>query len=215
MLGLGATASRGQSNPDFPQTQSQQYGSGQAQNQGNEDFPQVHSAEYESMAAPPVQGGGAPSVPGSRGDDRSMNGGPGKTKKRHEDGARGDGTMDGDSHGDGSGDDDRSGSMDLDGAGVNFATVVESYVAKKSSAGYWTYKEKKNGKPAKSWRLAHPEVDSGSIKGRGRGRYSGRVKLIDARYKRALTLEFLVDFSGNDWKVVSVTPSLPAVSSRR
>ena len=97
--------------------------------------------------------------------------------------------------------------MDLEGARLIFPTVVEAYVTKKSPDGYWSYAEKKGGKAQKSWRLVRPSVSEPSIKKKNRSRYSGLVKLRDSRGGRPLTLEFVVDFSGQKWKVVSVKPA--------
>jgi hypothetical protein len=105
--------------------------------------------------------------------------------------------------------------MDIDGARENFATIVEAYVSKKSDEGWWSYTEKKDGKKVKSRRLAKPSVDEESIKQKDDSRFSGLVKLDDASGGR-FTLEFVVDFSGAKWKVISVKPPAPArVSSRQ
>ena len=98
--------------------------------------------------------------------------------------------------------------MDINGARKNFAAVVEAYVAEKSSNGYWTYVEKKGGKKAKSRRLKLPAVVEGSIKQKKEDNlFSGLVKLRDARGGRSLTLEFLVDFSDKNWRVISAKPA--------
>ena len=105
-----------------------------------------------------------------------------------------------------SGGDEGSSPTDLDSARVNFATVVEAYVAKNSPDGYWPYTEKKDGQGAKIRRLTLPAVVEESVKQEADGRFSGLVKMSDARGGRPCTLEFVVDFSGVKWKVVSVKP---------
>ena len=96
--------------------------------------------------------------------------------------------------------------IDLDGARANFAAIVEAYVASKSDEGYWPYAEKKGGKAVKPWHLEHPLVIEKSIRRQKGTRFSGLVKLRDARGGR-LALEFVIDFSGVDWKVVAVKPA--------
>lgn len=106
--------------------------------------------------------------------------------------------------------------MDLDGAIENFATIVDAYVAKKSDDGWWSYVEKKDGKKLKPRRLGKPSVDEDSIKKKdGSGsRYSGLVGFVTPAGGH-FTLEFVVDFSGAEWKVVSAQPPSARVSSRR
>ncbi|MFI5345749.1 MAG: hypothetical protein ACHQ51_05180 [Elusimicrobiota bacterium] len=101
------------------------------------------------------------------------------------------------------------GPMSLDDVRGNFATVVETYVSKKSPKGYWPYAEKVPGKKPKAWRLTRPQVDEDSVKKLTTDHYSGRVTLRDARGGRPPALEFVVDFSGVDWKVLSVKPAPP------
>ncbi|MDE2142015.1 MAG: hypothetical protein KGJ84_06350 [Elusimicrobia bacterium] len=99
------------------------------------------------------------------------------------------------------------GPMSLDDIRANFTTVVETYVETKSPKGYWPYLEKAKGKKPKAWRLTKPVVKDASVKKVKGQRYSGLVKFRDARGVRPPALNFVVDFSGADWSVVSVTPA--------
>jgi hypothetical protein len=98
------------------------------------------------------------------------------------------------------------GPMSSEDALANFTTVVETYVATKSPKGYWPFMEKPTGKKPVAWRLTEPEVIEDSVKKLAGEKYSGRVKLRDVRGGRPPKLQFVVDFSGVKWKVVSVTP---------
>lgn len=91
--------------------------------------------------------------------------------------------------------------VSLADAVYNFETVVESYVAKKSAGGVWTYKE-----DDRTSKLVLVSVDSKSVRAAGEGLYAGVAVLRDARTKRVRRLEFTADFSGPKWTVVSVRP---------
>jgi hypothetical protein len=91
--------------------------------------------------------------------------------------------------------------MTAQDAGDNFKTVVESFIAKNSRAGAWEYKEKGKTSP-----LVLLAVDSGAVRKTGKETYAGDATLRDAGTKRARRLEFTVDFSGANWKVVRVRP---------
>ena len=99
-------------------------------------------------------------------------------------------------------DDAPSAAMSLSDARVNFEAVVEAYVAKKSVDGYWSYREKSGGKARK---LKFVSFDSGSVQNAGDNVYTGVAALREASGRRS-SLEFKVDFSGSDWRVVSVKP---------
>ena len=213
----GAAVSRGDDSPDFTQTGKGDHG-GQGQNRGGN------------------QDGNAGSQNGGNQKGGSQNdGGPIDDHKNHgADKNRGDrdgGSQTGDGRDFGSPDDGwlvgrgrsnpvsredlSSPPMDLDGARENFATIVETYVSKKSNEGWWSYVETKEGKKLKPRCLAKPSVDEESVKQKEGSRFSGLVTLDDAGGGQR-TLEFVVDFSGAKWKVISVKPPAPVrVSSRQ
>lgn len=89
-------------------------------------------------------------------------------------------------------------------AAENFKTVVESYVAKNSVDGVWSYKEKKTAA-----KLELVSVDPSDVRAAGKGLYAGDAVMRDARTKKPRRLEFTVDMSGVKWSVVSVR-SAPA-----
>jgi hypothetical protein len=91
--------------------------------------------------------------------------------------------------------------MTPEDAAENFKTVVESFVAKNSRAGAWEYEEKGKITP-----LVLISVQAGGLRKSGSERYSGDASFRDAATKRARRLEFTVDFSGANWKVVRVRP---------
>jgi hypothetical protein len=212
-----AAAARGQGNSDFPQTQGQSnqgFGGSseftQTRPQPSSDFGSGSGWGKESApASPQYDGSNAAAGPGGGPGSgaQGVNGG-GDQKPRPGPNERiGKGSGDGASDDSDSTEDAPPSAMTLDDARVNFATVVEAYVAKNSPDGYWPYSERKGGKGAKSRRLTHPKISDKSVEKSGDARYSGLVKLRDARGGRSLTLEFVVDLSGLKWKVVSVKPA--------
>ena len=110
-----------------------------------------------------------------------------------------------------SSDEGPEGSMSLRDARVNFETVVEAFVAKKSVDGYWPYREKKGAKERK---LKFASIDSDSVRLKGDSVYEGAARMLEASGRRSI-LVFKVDFSGAKWRVVSVKPLAAKVSSRR
>jgi hypothetical protein len=90
--------------------------------------------------------------------------------------------------------------LTLNDARENFRTIVEAYVLRESDGGTWAYKDA-GGKTAK---LALVRVDLESVDKVAAKRYAGLVLLRDVRARRIRKLRFTVDFSGTDWKVVSI-----------
>lgn len=217
----GAALARAQGGSEFPQTQSQPSYSGSGSDAGNS-----WQSDQSQTGPRAARGPGAapPGMPGrsdrgvvkrpkravTRGDEPP--GGP-QNADRPDDGSREDRQVDDRSGRDGAVGDAAAGSprpIDLDGARENFAALVESYVAKRSAKGYWSYVAKKG---AKARHLIEPKVDEDSV-ARTRGpRFSARVSLKDLRGGKPAALEFEADFSGSDWRIVAVRPA--AVSSRR
>jgi hypothetical protein len=222
----GAALVHGQGNSEFPQSQ----GQGQSQTSqkfggGDAEFGRPQAANGAAARPGPAQNssdarahGDAATERGNPNDRHGPNGdapnnalNAGSVEGARE-GDRGVAAKDVEQRRDG-GDESAAHPMDLDDARENFAAVVEGYVAKRSAKGYWTYIEKQGGKPR---RLVGPSVDEESIQARERSRFSGRVKLKDARGGKPVALEFVVDFSGVEWKVVEVKPAVAAsVSTRR
>jgi hypothetical protein len=208
----GAAVARGQGNSDFQQTQ----GQSTPHSGGDSDFQQSQvqpnpipgsSSGFQQSGVQAGQGNGG----GGQGGGGGSAGGNADRDQSRTSGDGGAGGPDGGGSTDDSGGEDaKSSEMSISDARVNFATVVEAYVAKKSSNGYWSYAEKASGKKQKSWRLKLPSVSDKTVREEDENRYSGLVKLRDARGGRPLTLEFVVDFSGVKWKVISVKPAAAA-----
>jgi hypothetical protein len=201
LLLLVAAAARGQGSSDFQQSQVQPA----PNSAGGSDFNQTRAQPYTG-------GGGSFSNEGMNGQAGAGQNGGGQNAGGQSGGQNGGGQNGGGQGGDeaaeDSGNEDApSSAMPLADARVNFATVVEAYVAKNSAHGFWPYEEKKGGKDVKIWRLKLPSVADKSVEKQDEQRYSGLVKLRDARGGRTLTLKFVVDFSGARWKVVSVKPA--------
>jgi hypothetical protein len=107
------------------------------------------------------------------------------------------------------------GPMSLDDAVTNFDTVVDNYIAVHSVDGVWSYTDKVSGK---GLHLKVLSKDHESIKDAGKGKkkgkfFSGEVTLRDVKSGRKVKAVFLVDFSGADWTVKSL--SLLGISVRK
>lgn len=208
-------------NPDFPQTGQTSGGqpSGGQSSWGQSDWSQSGGGQAGMGPGADAPNPGAPNPGPSNAAVRHGPDGNRRADKRADRRDREDENSGGNSGND-SGDDgsdsaqyggDEAPSMDLAGARANFAAVVSGYVATKSPKGYWPYVEKKGGKKVRSWRLLAPAVSERSVRKERDQRFSALATLRDARSRRKLALEFVVDFGGTDWKVVSVKPA----SSRR
>jgi len=94
------------------------------------------------------------------------------------------------------------GSMNLEDARMNFGTVIDAFVAERTVNGYWPLKEKATGNVL---HLKLVSKDTKSIKDAGGSRfYSGRVSLRDLVSGDTIKADFVVDFSGSEWKVKSM-----------
>lgn len=91
--------------------------------------------------------------------------------------------------------------LSLDDARVNAVTVVQAFVARKSPKGYWPFREK--GSKA-LYKLTLSSIDEKKIKELTGGRYGVPASLDDAEKKARLKMEFVVDLSGAEWKVVGM-----------
>ena len=89
--------------------------------------------------------------------------------------------------------------MTPDDAGVDFETVVQSYIDRHSVGGVWAYKT-----GGKTWRLKLAKFNVQNLRKTGVNRFTGAVAMREGKNSRVL--EFAVDFSGADWKVLSVKP---------
>src|SRR5581483_3752118 len=90
--------------------------------------------------------------------------------------------------------------VNLDSARINLPAVVEAYIARHSSKGVWTIKDKSG----RVWHLKQPKTLADTTRNTGPGLYSAHVMLNTAKPpKHRLDLDFTVDFSGADWRVQS------------
>jgi hypothetical protein len=192
---------------DFTQSPpaQRQGGASNAAFSGSGDFPQQGrvggSAASPAAGGPPASGssrGGQGGQDRQGGNKNSSSGSGDKDSSSKTTEGGGDGPSDGDRDSARGGGD----SMELSDALVNFETVVEAYVAKKSPNGYWSYSDKKGGKAR---RLKYVSISETTFQQVDGGRYSGLAKFTDARDGRRVSLTFTVDLRGSKWKVVSVS----------
>ena len=214
--------------PDFPQT-----GAGQKSDFSSSDFKQIGPAQtydnkpYRNIAnqfsGPPGnaqgengqsqngqngQNGGSPNEGGREGmkrnanvprkDDRGGDGSNGSAEGPEGPANDSDGSVDG-------------AGMSLADARMNFKTVVEAYLERKSVGGYWTYREKKGGKARKFKLVA---IDAESVRTKDSRVYSGLATMREPSGRR-VSLEFKVNFSGADWKVISAKLRVEKAKTRR
>jgi hypothetical protein len=88
--------------------------------------------------------------------------------------------------------------MTIDDARMNFATIVESFIAARSPKGYWPLKQKSADRVL---RLKHEKTLPKTVRKIGEGLYTGRVVLLEADEGFAIQAEFTVDLSGARWQV--------------
>lgn len=88
----------------------------------------------------------------------------------------------------------------------NFPAVVETFFRKASEDAVWTRKE-----AGKTRRFILISADAKRVKALGKGVYSAPALLRDAATRAPTVAEFVVDFSGPEWKVVAakVAPEAP------
>jgi hypothetical protein len=108
-----------------------------------------------------------------------------------------------------------SGPMTLDDARMNFPTMVESFVAERSSDGSWPLKQKSTGKTLK---LKYESVLPKSIRKIKENRFTGRAVLREVEKDFPVKADFTIDFGGPKWMVVGmrlVSATPPARKARR
>lgn len=88
--------------------------------------------------------------------------------------------------------------LTLDEARMNAATVVQSFVARKSPQGYWPFREKGSGT---LYKLKLVSIDEKKVKELSQGRYGVPALLEDAGAGTRLRMEFVVDLGESEWKV--------------
>ncbi len=88
----------------------------------------------------------------------------------------------------------------------NFPAVVDTFFRKASEDAVWTRKE-----GGKARRFSLISADAKRLKALGKGIYSGPALLRDTATRVPTVAEFVVDFSGPEWKVVAakVAPEAP------
>lgn len=91
--------------------------------------------------------------------------------------------------------------VSIEDARVNFASIVETFVARQSPEGFWLLRDKKTGRAR---RLRLLSVNAKAVKDAGAGRFKGPAQLRDLGEGADLPAEFVVDMSGSDWKVVGL-----------
>lgn len=96
-----------------------------------------------------------------------------------------------------------SGPMTADDARVNFASVVESFVAARSPNGFWPLKEKTTGNVLHLVLIDKEPKKVDAVEG-SVARYTGQVLLRDQTTGDQVKASFTVDFSGSEWKVKSM-----------
>jgi hypothetical protein len=81
---------------------------------------------------------------------------------------------------------------------MNFATVVESFIAARSPKGYWPLKQKSADRILN---LKHEKTLPKTVRKIAEGVYTGRVVLLEADEGFTIQAEFTVDLSGARWQV--------------
>lgn len=94
--------------------------------------------------------------------------------------------------------------MDISSARMNFATVIENYLAARSPKGHWDYKDPETGAPFK---LKLQAVNKGSIEPMEGTLYKGQVLLRELPGGKIKPMDFTVDFSAQLWAVKKVAAS--------
>jgi hypothetical protein len=89
--------------------------------------------------------------------------------------------------------------IDPDRAAENFPTLVETYLAKNGDDGRWTVKL-----GAKTRVLELVRVETKNLKPAGADRYAACAVFRGADGGKPARLEFIADFGGAEWAVVSV-----------
>lgn len=90
----------------------------------------------------------------------------------------------------------------------NFSALVEAFVRKNSTDGYWEVADPKTGK---TLRLKSKSIDQASLTGaKGKPLLTGLVLMRAAGRPRPVPVYFTVDLSGDDWKVVKYDLAKPA-----
>ncbi|MCX5794546.1 MAG: hypothetical protein NTY77_03510 [Elusimicrobia bacterium] len=102
--------------------------------------------------------------------------------------------------------------MSLADARMNFATVVESFIAAHSPDGYWPLKQKSTGKALK---LRFESILPDSVREIQDGRFMGRAVLRDVEANIPVKADFTVDFSGHQWQVESLSLVSAAPRARK
>ncbi|MBI5240869.1 MAG: hypothetical protein HY926_10390 [Elusimicrobia bacterium] len=93
-------------------------------------------------------------------------------------------------------------SMSIDDARMNFATVVESFIAARSPKGYWPLKQKSS---ARVLHLRLEKVLPKTVRKAGGGNvYTGRAALWEVDEDFAVQADFTVDLGGRRWEVKSM-----------
>lgn len=87
----------------------------------------------------------------------------------------------------------------IEDARFNFGTVVKNFIAENSSQGVWRVE---NPEIEEELALKLRAIDNSSIEQSGRGAYTGRVLMRKPGSRRDTPVNFTVDFSGDDWKVL-------------
>jgi|GEM_PF-5763924 len=100
--------------------------------------------------------------------------------------------------------------MTLEDARDNFKTIVEAKIQRESTDGVWIYTNAAGR--ARRLRLTRVEAEK-AVKVGGR-RYAGPALLREARGKRTVRLRFVVDFTGDHWKVVDVSEAKASKAAR-
>ncbi|HEX4048797.1 MAG TPA: hypothetical protein VH309_13220 [Elusimicrobiota bacterium] len=93
-----------------------------------------------------------------------------------------------------------AGKVDPDGAEENFPNLVETFLAKHGSHGRWT-----RTAGSKKQTLEFLSIDTSRLKKVG-PLYAACVEFRETGTRRRVRLEFAADFTGPEWKVVSVKP---------
>ncbi len=90
--------------------------------------------------------------------------------------------------------------MSLADAKTNFVTVVNTFVQRHSSDGYW---RAAGSGTRKAMKLKIKSIDKESLTGGdGEALHTGRVLMITEGRAKSVPVDFTVDFTGDDWKVV-------------
>jgi hypothetical protein len=95
----------------------------------------------------------------------------------------------------------RAGEISIEDVAFNFQGVVDAYIQQRSAQGFWPVRESRS---RRLWRIRDARVDTSLLRRIGPNRYKAPAMMSDVSGARTALAYFVVDFSGQHWKVVAM-----------